>query len=169
MVTSSVFYPDKCCFWIIFFLATALESHHDTTATYIEYISRTLDPFNMYCLLYSYVLLCQSFHWLIMFDTNENTVFPSLNSHTLPHRTSTWDQLEILSRFNLFQLLRSAVLRMCICVKFEHFNGACGVCPCDSEYKAAVCFRALGSPLKAVYCACLLVWLHTVIDDVWIW
>ena len=102
-----------------------------------------------------------------MFDTNENTVFPSLNSHTLPHRTSTWDQLEILSRFNLFQLLRSAVLRMCICVKFEHFNGACGVCPCDSEYKAAVCFRALGSPLKAVYCACLLVCVHTVMEHVW--
>lgn len=52
-------------------------------------------------------------------------------------------------------------------MKLEHFNGACGVCSCDSEYNAAVCFRALGSPLKAVYCACLLVCVHTVVERVW--
>ena len=46
-------------------------------------------------------------HWLITFETPVRMLnsffFFHPNSYSLPHRTSTWDHLEILSRCNLFQ------------------------------------------------------------------
>lgn len=59
----------------------------------------------------SVIQLCvfyfRNVHWLITFETPvrmlNSFLFFHLNSCCLPHRTSAWDHLEILSRFNLFQ------------------------------------------------------------------
>lgn len=61
-------------------------------------------------------------HW----SSNINVYFfPHLHSYTLPHRISTWDHLQILSRFGLLQIIFS-ILGGFFCVnvqiKFYQFN-----------------------------------------------
>lgn len=70
----------ECHFWSPFSLQLFLKVTIVKVTAYTDCISRTrtLGVLNIYCSLwYGYIILCQGIHWLVIFDTNEDTVFPS--------------------------------------------------------------------------------------------